>query len=129
MATTSNPTKTPPNGSSGVDRVIQLAMTACSAYGRDDLLARLERTRSTITRHGAHVLVVGEFKQGKSSLVNALVGAAICPVDDDIATAVPTFLREGATARAEVVDLADLATSITAGEMPSSGLDPIPKGT
>jgi hypothetical protein len=36
------------------------------------------------------VLVVGEFKQGKSLLVNALVDAPVCPVDDDISTAVPT---------------------------------------
>ena len=28
------------------------------------------------------VLVVGEFKQGKSSLVNALVSAPVCPVFD-----------------------------------------------
>lgn len=42
---------------------------------------------------GARVLVVGEFKQGKSSLVNALLNVATCPVDDDIATSVPTLLR------------------------------------
>ena len=36
------------------------------------------------------VLVVGEFKQGKSSLVNALLNTDVCPVDDDIATSAPT---------------------------------------
>ena len=36
------------------------------------------------------VLIVGEFKQGKSQLVNALINAPVCPVDDDLATAVPT---------------------------------------
>jgi len=39
------------------------------------------------------VLVVGEFKQGKSLLVNSLVDAPVCPVDDDLATAVPTLVR------------------------------------
>jgi hypothetical protein len=39
------------------------------------------------------VLVVGEFKQGKSMLVNALVNAPICPIDDDISTSVPTVVR------------------------------------
>ena len=38
------------------------------------------------------VLVVGEFKQGKSLLVNALVGAPVCPVHDDIATSVATVV-------------------------------------
>ena len=42
-----------------------------------------------------HIVVAGEFKQGKSSLVNALVGANVCPVDDDVATAVPTYVRYG----------------------------------
>jgi nucleotide-binding universal stress UspA family protein len=39
------------------------------------------------------VLVVGEYKKGKSALVNALVNSNICPVDDDIATSVPTAVR------------------------------------
>ena len=41
------------------------------------------------------MIVVGEFKQGKSKLINALVNAPACPVDDDIATSVPT--SRGAT--------------------------------
>ena len=45
------------------------------------------------------VLVVGEPKQGKSSLVNALVGAPVCAVRDDVATVVPTVVRDGSAAR------------------------------
>jgi hypothetical protein len=37
--------------------------------------------------------VVGEYKQGKSSLINALLNAPVCPVDDDIATSAPTAVR------------------------------------
>ena len=43
------------------------------------------------------VCVVGEFKQGKSSLVNALIGADLCPVDDDMATSVLTLVHHGET--------------------------------
>ena len=43
------------------------------------------------------VLVVGEFKQGKSLLVNGLVGAPVCPTFDDVATAVPTVVRHAET--------------------------------
>jgi len=49
------------------------------------------------------VLVVGEFKSGKSSLVNALLGVDVCPVDDDIATSVPVVVSSGAEPHATVV--------------------------
>ncbi|HST86150.1 MAG TPA: dynamin family protein [Kineosporiaceae bacterium] len=41
------------------------------------------------------VAVVGEFKRGKSTLINALLQTDICPVDADIVTAVPTVVRYG----------------------------------
>jgi Dynamin family len=46
------------------------------------------------------VAVVGEFKQGKSTLVNALLQTAVCAVDADIVTVVPTLIRFGETAGA-----------------------------
>ncbi|HUY60592.1 MAG TPA: dynamin family protein, partial [Candidatus Dormibacteraeota bacterium] len=42
-----------------------------------------------------HVAVVGDFKRGKSSLVNALVGQAVLPTGVIPVTAVPTLLRWG----------------------------------
>lgn len=58
--------------------------------GRPDLAQRLEHTRARLLDPDVRVIVVGEFKQGKSKLINALVNAPACPVDDDIATSVPT---------------------------------------
>jgi hypothetical protein len=58
--------------------------------GRSDLAQRLEHTRARLLDPDVRVIVVGEFKQGKSKLINALVNAPACPVDDDIATSVPT---------------------------------------
>ncbi len=75
--------------------VVEAGVRACEAYGRADLAARLSRARRTLADPAVHVVVVGEFKQGKSSLVNALVAATVCPVDDDVATAVPTYVRHG----------------------------------
>ena len=37
--------------------------------------------------------VVGEFKKGKSALINALLGSDVCPVDDDLATMAVTVVR------------------------------------
>ena len=39
------------------------------------------------------ICVVGEFKKGKSALINALLGSDVCPVDDDLATTTVTVVR------------------------------------
>ena len=41
------------------------------------------------------VAVLGEYKQGKSTLINALLRTDVCPVDPDLVTAVPTIIRYG----------------------------------
>ncbi len=71
-----------------------LAETA-AALGRGDLAGRLRIAAARASRPATIVCVVGEFKQGKSSLVNALVGQDVCPVDDDLATSAITLLRHG----------------------------------
>ena len=63
--------------------------------GRPDLAQRLEHTHARLLDPDVRVIVVGEFKQGKSKLINALVNAPACPVDDDIATSVPTSVGYG----------------------------------
>jgi GTPase SAR1 family protein len=74
-------------------QVVEIAIAAATAYHREDLLDRLMWTKTRLVDPSARVLVVGEFKQGKSMLINSLVNAPVCPVDDDIATAVPTEVR------------------------------------
>jgi Dynamin family len=84
-----------------VDRTIATADLAASA-GRDDLAVRLRTAAARVRRPATVVCVVGEFKQGKSSLVNALLGEAICPIDDDLATSALTLVRYGDTRLVEV---------------------------
>lgn len=73
---------------------------------RDDLVGRATAAAARLKRPATVVCVVGEFKQGKSSLVNGLLGREICPVDDDLATAAITLVRfgdeESATIRRKV---------------------------
>lgn len=83
--------------------MVDLGLRACTAYDRPDTAARLTAARRALADPVLHIVVAGEFKQGKSSLVNALVGAAVCPVDDDVATAVPTYVRHGAQPEASVL--------------------------
>ncbi|HSI26109.1 MAG TPA: dynamin family protein [Aeromicrobium sp.] len=63
--------------------------------GRDDLDKRTMAAAARLKRSSTIVCVVGEFKQGKSSLINGLLGRAALPVDDDLATSVITLLKYG----------------------------------
>jgi hypothetical protein len=74
-------------------KAIDLALAAITRHDRSDLEARLRQARKRVLDGRTRVVVVGEFKQGKSMLVNGLVGAPVCPTFDDIATAVPTVVR------------------------------------
>jgi hypothetical protein len=69
---------------------------------RADLAGRATAAAARLDRPGTVVCVVGEFKQGKSSLVNALLGQDVCPVDDDLATSAITLVRYGEEAAAVV---------------------------
>src|SRR4051812_10612512 len=71
------------------------ARALAQASRRSDLVERLDAAAERLRADDATVAVVGEFKQGKSTLVNALLRTDICPVDSDIVTAVPTILRYG----------------------------------
>ncbi|HLU46245.1 MAG TPA: dynamin family protein [Natronosporangium sp.] len=119
--------------------VVDLGLRACEAYGRPDLATRLRTARRTLTDPSTHVVVVGEFKQGKSSLVNALVGAKVCPVDDDIATAVPTYVRHGEQPaaqllfdteppRREPIPLEEVRSWVTERAEPAGTDQPVPDG-
>lgn len=90
----SPPVPPSPNAPAAV-RVVEQALATIARYDRPDLDARLHHARSRLLDEHVRVLVVGEFKQGKSMLVNALVSAPVCPVYDDVATAVPTVVRYG----------------------------------
>ena len=83
--------------------LVERTRTLCQQQGRNDLIARLGHTTHRLADPSVRVLVVGEFKQGKSQLVNALVNAPVCPVDDDVATAVPTVVRHSETVQVALV--------------------------
>ena len=81
-----------------LDHVTRLAETA----GRSDLAQRLAPRREQLDQRQVRVLVAGDFKQGKSTLTNALVATEVCPADPDFATAVPTAISHGDRAEAIV---------------------------
>jgi GTPase SAR1 family protein len=89
-----------PDPQGDVRAALELGVKAAAAYQRPDLAQRLEIDLSRVRKPDTQIVAIGEFKQGKSSLVNAIVNVNICPVDDDIATAVHTIVRHGEERRA-----------------------------
>src|SRR4051794_3748053 len=93
----------------GTDRLAEMTRLL------DDALAHvppayagpLRAAQERLRHNQFSVAVVGEFKRGKSSLVNALLDEPrLLPVDIDVATSVPTVVTYGHPARA-IVHFAD----------------------
>jgi len=84
-------------------KLVEQGLELAKKGDRADLQRRLEQTRKRLKDPTTRVIVVGEFKQGKSQLINALVHAPVCPIDDDVATSVPTVVKQGDPASAVIL--------------------------
>ncbi|XVU30490.1 dynamin family protein [Actinoplanes sp. CA-054009] len=88
------------------------ARALAAGSGEVDLVERIDRATAQLRAADVTVAVVGEFKQGKSTLINALLRTDVCPVDADIVTAAPMTLRFGqppaAYANGVLIDPADI---------------------
>jgi septin family protein len=83
--------------------LLDRAIAEARRLDRPDLVDRLGHERERVLRPVCQLLVIGEFKKGKSALINALINARVCPVDADVATAVPTTVRYGSQLAATLV--------------------------
>src|SRR5262245_31259236 len=89
------------------EKVLQLLHSA-AAFARvrdaDSVAARLDEAVRRLEAGKLLVVVAGEFKQGKSSLVNALLGEPnLFPVDIDVATSLVCTITHGERERVTVV--------------------------
>ena len=78
-------------------QLVEVATKATTAYERPDLTARLGRTRERLAdpaRPGARRRRVQAGQEPAGQLAGV---RAVCPVDDDIATSVPTVVRHADT--------------------------------
>jgi len=62
---------------------------------QQELLVRLSRLRTRLDEGLLRVAVLGQFKRGKSTLLNALLGVPILPTGVTPVTAIPTFIKAG----------------------------------
>ena len=116
-------TEAPERHAEQVAGVVAQAREVLESVGPRVVKEHLERTFERLEHPTATVTVVGEFKTGKSTLINALLGTTVCPADDIVATTVPTIVRWGETAGATVVLGADDATSHEQRELDVSVAD------
>ncbi len=83
--------------------------TIAIAHQREDLGTRMGERIERLSSQTVRVLIAGDFKQGKSTLVNALIDVDVCPAHPDFATSVPTSIQHGLEASARIYrDVDDL---------------------
>lgn len=94
---------------------------------RQETRKGLMETKTKLAEEAFNLVVLGQFKRGKSTLINALLGEKILPTAIVPLTSVVTILRYGPQLRVEVhylderkqeVQLADLPAYITERENP-----------
>lgn len=101
----------------GEDGLFRLAEIA-SDFGADQLAATARSIAERVYEGRFYLACVGQFKRGKSTLLNALVGSSVLPVGVVPVTAVPTIIRYGESVagrvRFESTDWVDIPVSATA---------------
>jgi GTP-binding protein EngB required for normal cell division len=78
----------------GASRLLQLGMLA-QELGAEPVAEEARELATRVSEGRFYVACVGQFKRGKSTLLNALVGHAILPIGFVPVTAVPTVIRFG----------------------------------
>jgi GTP-binding protein EngB required for normal cell division len=83
-----------------LDEAIRQVASLGLAYEAD--AAKLTELKDRLAAGQFHLAVLGQFKRGKSTLLNALLGQNVLPTAVVPLTAVPTWIRFGHTPRARV---------------------------
>lgn len=80
-------------------QTISNAINSISSYmlqiKKGKKVAEIKKTLDNAQNSPTTVLVCGEFKRGKSTFVNALIGRSVCPTDTDICTSVVSIIKFG----------------------------------
>lgn len=83
---------------SALDRLAELA----ADFGAEHVAATARATAERVSAGLFYVACVGQFKRGKSTLLNALIGQSVLPTAVVPVTTVPTIIRHGKVFSARV---------------------------
>ena len=86
--------------------------TICRSFGIDSLMPQLAACEELLGGGVVDVAVLGQFKAGKSSFLNVLIGASVLPVDVLPSTAVVTRIGYGPRERVTVHDPAGVRIEV-----------------
>ncbi|NOY22542.1 MAG: Dynamin family protein [Acidobacteria bacterium] len=91
-------TATSPSNPSCLPDLLENAVTLLQSQRPDAIqLAKLNDIREQLREERLHLAVLGQFKRGKSTLLNAILGEALLPSSVLPVTALPTWIRSGKT--------------------------------
>lgn len=93
-----SPLIVPPSDEVALERLAQIA----TELGAERLRSSIDAFRERMLEGRFFVACVGQFKRGKSTLINALVGQPVVPTGLLPVTAVPTIVQYGSAAGARV---------------------------
>ena len=85
----------------GATRLLRLA-TLGKELGAEHIANEGRGLAARVAEGRFYLACIGQFKRGKSTLINALVGECLLPVGFVPVTAVPTVIRYGPQRRARV---------------------------
>lgn len=77
--------------------LLRSSQSIANRYGKSEGYEILTKLLSSGQDNNFVLLICGEFKRGKSSLVNALLKECVCPVADGIATSAVSVIKYGKT--------------------------------
>ncbi|MBI4528906.1 MAG: dynamin family protein [Deltaproteobacteria bacterium] len=76
-----------------LDPILKLFEALGKEFSNDQ--SRIRELRERLVKERFHLAVLGQFKRGKSTLINAFLGEPLLPVSVLPLTSIPTFLRPG----------------------------------
>jgi GTP-binding protein EngB required for normal cell division len=85
---------------------------------RDDAVRSLETVKAKIEEEAFNLVILGQFKRGKSTFINALLGEDLLPTAIVPLTSVVTILRYGPELKIEVRFLDDRHEEVVLADLP-----------
>jgi len=111
------------SGEAELNRLAELA----TEFGAEHIASTARSISERISEGRFYVACIGQFKRGKSTLLNALIGHSVLPTAVVPVTAVPTIIRFGehlsARIRLQYADWIDISVSVVE-EYVSEGKNP-----